>query len=79
MMNGLQVAGSDIDPLLRLLGDDEAGIVFPSGDVAAASAAIRTLATDPALRRRLGVVGRRRAAEFAPAAITEQFVELYGV
>lgn len=79
MMNGIPVAGSDIDPLLRLLGDDEAGIVFPSGDALAAAAAIRTLATDPELRRRLGDEGRRRAAEFAPAAITERFVELYGI
>lgn len=79
MMNGIPVAGSDIEPLRALLGDDEAGLVFPSGDTAAAAAALRRLATDPALRSRLGEEGRRRAAAYEPEAITAELLELYGV
>jgi glycosyltransferase involved in cell wall biosynthesis len=79
MINGIPVVGSDIPPIRRLLGEGEAGILFPVGDVAAASAAIRSIATDPDMRRRLGDEGRRRAAEFPPEAIAEKFLELYGL
>lgn len=79
MMNGLPVVASDIDPLVALLGDDEAGLLFPSSNVPAAVAALRTLVESPALRRRLGDEGRRRAATFEPEAITQQLLDLYGV
>ncbi len=79
MMNGLPVVGADIPPIRALLGDDEAGLLFPSGDAAAAIAALRTLVSDAALRTRLGAAGRRRAGVFAPEAITNELVALYGI
>ena len=79
MMNGLPVAGADIAPIRKLLGDDEAGLLFPSGDAMAATTALRTLVEDPTLRERLGEEGRRRAAEFAPEAITNDLLHLYGI
>ena len=40
--------GSDLEPIRDLLGDDEAGLVFPVGDTAAAGAAVTRLVGDPA-------------------------------
>jgi glycosyltransferase involved in cell wall biosynthesis len=79
MMNGLPVAGSDIPPLRALLGDDEAGLIFPSGDVTAAAEAIRCLVSDEALRRKLGDEGRERSKALSPPAIAAQLMELYGL
>ncbi len=79
MMNALPVVGSDIPALRNLLGRDEAGLLFPVGDTAAAATAIRRLVDDPELRRRLGEEGRRRAQAFEPPTIIGRFLELYGV
>jgi len=79
MMNGIPVVGSDIPPLRALLGDDEAGLIFPSEDVAAAVAALRKVIGDPELRRRMGAAGLRRVAAYDPGAITDQLLGIYGV
>ncbi len=79
MMNGIPVVGSDIDPLHVLLGANEAGIIVPTGDVAAAAAALRKLVADAELRRSMGDQGVLRAAKYAPEAITEQLAGLYGL
>ena len=79
MMNGIPVVGSDIDPLKALLGDDEAGLIFPSGNAAAATASLRRLVEDPALRTSLGAAGIIRAAQFAPDAIARDLTRLYGI
>ncbi len=76
MMNGVPVVGSDIDPLQALLGDDEAGLIFPSGDVAAAVDRLRRLIEDPSLRTGLGDMGRRRSERFAPKAVTDELLAL---
>lgn len=79
MMNGIPVVGSDIDPLKALLGNDEAGLIFPTGDTQAAIAALRTLVDDPALRSSLGETGKTRAAKFSPDAIAHDLTEMYGL
>jgi phosphatidylinositol alpha-mannosyltransferase len=79
MMNGIPVAGSDIPPLRALLGDDEAGLIFPTGDGGAAAETIRRLVEDGALRRKLGDEGRQRAEALAPSAIAAQLLRLYGL
>jgi phosphatidylinositol alpha-mannosyltransferase len=79
MLNGIPVVGSDLEPVRALLGDDEAGILFPVGDVDAAAKAVVRLATDPALREEQGAVGRRRALAFAPDVVGAQFRRLYGL
>lgn len=79
MMNGIPVVASDIEPLRDLLGDAEAGLLFPPGDVDAAVQALRRLATDPALRRRLGSQGALRANAFAPDRVVAALAALYGV
>ncbi len=79
MMNGIPVVGSDIDPLHVLLGANEAGIIVPTGDAAAAAAALREMVGDADLRRSLGAQGERRAARYAPEAIAAQLAVLYGL
>ncbi|HEY8547121.1 MAG TPA: glycosyltransferase family 4 protein [Acidimicrobiales bacterium] len=79
MLNGIPVVASDLEPLRALLGDEDAGILYPVGDVEAAAKAIVRLATDPALRAELGAEGRRRAEAFAPEVVGARFRELYRV
>ncbi len=79
MLNGIPVAASAIEPIIALVGDDEAGLTFPAGDTAAATAALRQLVEDPALRNRLGSRGRERAKAFAPEAIVDRLRDLYGL
>ena len=54
----------------------DAGIVVEPHDIAGLTEALRTLAADPVLRRRLGENGRRAAEQcFDRAAIARQFIE----
>lgn len=79
MMNGLPVVASDIQPLQDLLGDNEAGILFPTGDSDAAATAIKTLVNDSAMMSRMGDRGRVRSNQFVPGAIAGQLLDLYGL
>ncbi len=79
MLNGIPVVGSDLAPIRELLGEDEAGLLVPVGDVQAAARAIARLADDPGLRSRLGTVGRQRAQAYAPATVRRQLLSLYGI
>jgi phosphatidylinositol alpha-1,6-mannosyltransferase len=56
------------------------GIVVDGNDAAAVTAALRRLATDPALRSRMGMAAQRRAAEFdwsQMATAAAQAIELH--
>jgi phosphatidylinositol alpha-mannosyltransferase len=77
MLNGIPVVASDLEPIRALLGDEQAGILYPVGDVEAAAKAIVRLATDPGLRSEMGAEGRRRAEDFAPDVVGDRFRELY--
>lgn len=79
MLNGLPVVASDIEPLRQLLGEDEAGLLFPVSDVAAAVDALRRLVDDPALRQSMGATGKERARRFQPDAIAAQLLDLYDI
>lgn len=54
---------SDAGGLPEVVVDGETGLVVPSGDVAALSAALARLVADTALRRRLGDAGRRHVQQ----------------
>jgi glycosyltransferase involved in cell wall biosynthesis len=69
MLNGLPVVASDLPAYRELLGDDQAGLLFPVGDAEAAAAAVSRLADDAELRRRLGEAGRARAQGFSPEKV----------
>ena len=77
MLNMIPVVASDIPPLRRLV--DAGGLVFPAGDMDAATDHIRRLATDERLRRQLGEQGYKRAIAFLPDRIAEQLCQLYGL
>ncbi|MGH8824604.1 MAG: glycosyltransferase family 4 protein [Jiangellaceae bacterium] len=79
MLNGIPVVGSDLEPIRDLLGDDEAGLVFPVRDVQAAAKAVTRLVGDTQLRAHLGAAGRRRATVYAPETVRRQMLELYGL
>jgi glycosyltransferase involved in cell wall biosynthesis len=79
MLNGIPVVGSDLAPIRALLGDDEAGLLFPVGDSRRAADAIARLVADDDLRARLGAAGRRRAAPYNPASVRQQLLALYGI
>lgn len=79
MINGVPVVASALEPLRDLLGNEEAGLLFPTGDPAAAAAALSRLFEDAALRVRLGRGGVRRAFEFTPERVMERFRDLYGL
>jgi glycosyltransferase involved in cell wall biosynthesis len=77
MLNGIPVVASDLEPVRDLLGDDEAGLLFPRGDTRQAADQLRRLILDPARRESLGSVGRARAASFLPEEVVRQLSELY--
>lgn len=77
MMNGLPVVAADLPPLRELLGNDEAGLLFPVENAEAGAAALACLARDPALRARLGQEGRLRAQAYAPQGVASALLELY--
>ncbi|MGH2595275.1 MAG: glycosyltransferase family 4 protein [Actinomycetota bacterium] len=79
MLNGLPVVASDLEPLRDLLGEEEAGLLFPPGDVHAAAAMFGRLAADEHLMKRLGERGRERAGVFDPSAVTRRLAALYSV
>jgi glycosyltransferase involved in cell wall biosynthesis len=62
MAAGLPVVTTDVAAQPEAVRDGESGIVVPRGDAAATGSAIRRLAADPDLRRRMGARGRAHAA-----------------
>ena len=57
-----------------LLLDGENGVLVPAGDVAAAAAALRALAGDPALRARMGSRSREIVRDWGYEPSVENFL-----
>jgi len=62
MTMGLPVVSTWVSGIPEAVEDQVTGILVPERDAAAASAAIRRLLEDPALRQRLGSAGRQRVS-----------------
>jgi glycosyltransferase involved in cell wall biosynthesis len=77
MANGLPVVASDLAAVREVLGDGQAGLLFPAGDASGAVNALRRLVDDPGLRRRLGEAGRSRARSFDPDDVVRRLTGLY--
>jgi glycosyltransferase involved in cell wall biosynthesis len=79
MANGIPVVASDLPALRRLLGDDEAGILVPPGEVEPLVEAIRELAGDADRRERLGREGVLRVKLYEPGPVASKMARLYRV
>lgn len=58
MAMGLPLVVSDLPALVEIVGRDERGLTFPTGDAAGLRRVLEVLADDPALRAGLGARGR---------------------
>lgn len=58
---GVPAVGPDLPPVREVVDDLATGLIFPRGNVKALAAAIARLASDPALRGRMGRLARQRA------------------
>lgn len=62
---GLPVVAFDTGGVGEAVRDGETGLLISPGDIAALSAALRSLIEDPELRRRLGAAGKMRVRELS--------------
>jgi glycosyltransferase involved in cell wall biosynthesis len=77
MACGRAVVASGVGGWLETIGHEQEGQLVPVGDAEALSAAMERCLRDPALRRRLGEAGRRRAAAFSTRAMAEGNEAMY--
>jgi glycosyltransferase involved in cell wall biosynthesis len=72
---GTPVAAMDTGGTREILRDGESGLLAP--DVAGLAEAVARLASDAALRARLGEASRQRALAFAPEALVPRYESVY--
>jgi L-malate glycosyltransferase len=78
MGHGLPIVASHVGGVPEIIQDDINGLLVPAGDHAALAAAIRRVATDPVLRRRLGDAARERASvTFSLPAMVRKYDQVY--
>lgn len=77
MALGVPVVASDLAGNVEVLGNS--GMVFPRGDAAALARELVALLGDEGERRRLADRGRARVEAFAPQAMAEGCLAVYGV
>ncbi len=78
MAVGLPSVVTSVGGVPELVTHQKQGLVVPPGDAAALSAALMRLATDPAMRRAMGVAAAKRAqTEFDDKNMVEAYESLY--
>jgi glycosyltransferase involved in cell wall biosynthesis len=77
MTRGKPVIGSAVGGIPDMISHDSNGLLVPAGDPAALASAMDRLASDAALRVRLGEAGRTSVAGLTSAAIGRRFEALY--
>lgn len=78
MAAGLAVAAPAVGDVAAMVAAENAPFIVPAGDEAALAGALRALAADPALRRRVGLANRARArAEYDEAAMLAAYRQAY--
>lgn len=74
---GVPVVAAAAGGPLELITNDVDGLLTTPGDSAALAAALRRLADDPKLRRRLAAAGLIRSREFTPERTVERLLGIY--
>lgn len=77
MAAGLPVVAPAAGGPAEVIGHGVDGLLYPPGDLSALAGALRTLASDPELRARMGEAARTRAKAFTPEAIAPQVLAVY--
>ncbi|MEZ5739747.1 MAG: glycosyltransferase family 4 protein [Burkholderiaceae bacterium] len=78
MRAGLPVIATAVGGVPEVVVDEQTGLLVPPGDTAALSAAMARLASDPALRERLGQAGRARYEQrFSLAGMCDKVLSAY--
>ncbi|HLQ69551.1 MAG TPA: GT4 family glycosyltransferase PelF [Gemmatimonadales bacterium] len=74
---GVPVVATPVGDVPQVIADGRTGVLFPIGDDAALSAALRALADAPR-RRAMGLAGRERVvAHYSQRAMVDAYVRLY--
>ena len=76
MASGVATVAYDYGAAREHLRSDEHGVAVPCGEEPGFVAAAQRLASDAALRRRLGQAARRTVAALDPRSVSERFAEL---
>ncbi|WP_432570363.1 glycosyltransferase family 4 protein [Kineococcus sp. SYSU DK005] len=74
---GAAVVASDLGAFRRVLDDGAHGVLFPTGDAAAAAGALLGLLGDPDRRERLARAGQRAARRYDWAAVGADVLAVY--
>lgn len=77
MSKGKAVIGTTPGGHVDMIGNDEAGLLVPTGDVAALTIAMQRLVDDPELRAQLGQTGVMRSKAFTASVVVPQTEGLY--
>jgi glycosyltransferase involved in cell wall biosynthesis len=77
MAAGRACVATDVGDCRAMLGDGSAGRIVPPGDVTGLAAALREVATDAALRERLGNTARERARLYSDASMAQRTAAVY--
>ncbi len=75
---GRPVVATDVPGCRHAVRHGETGLLVPVRDAPALAAALKTLITDPDLRRRMGAAGRKMVeAEFSTTRVNEETLRIY--
>jgi glycosyltransferase involved in cell wall biosynthesis len=77
MAAGVPVVATAAGGAAELVQHDINGLLYPPGDAGALGEALRRLASDPSLRRRLARAGRERALDFRPQNVGPRLEDVY--
>lgn len=76
MQAGIPVISTQHMSIPELITDGENGLLVPSGNANALASAIKRLANDPGLRKRMGLANFRRGQEFRSDKVIAQMMEI---
>lgn len=79
MAAGLPAVSTDVGDVMAMVAPENRPLVVPATDEAAFSNALKSLADDMALRRRLGMANREKAfGHYGEPAMVDAYARLYG-